>query len=530
MPVTNDPCDSNILLNNDFSSNNYSGWTTYSDAAGGFSDPCSTNVLTNGNFSSNNFTGWTFVSGGSPSTADASTGQAVITISGPTASTQLMQTGISVVSGTHYTLKFDAKTISGTNEFQVSMIQDGTPYSNVGSGYNTVNLTTTMQTFEYNFTATLTEANTRLRFYFAASLSGTIVIDNVCFSETTSIPSDTFSASSGVSIATLTGNATDAYLLQDGIPLENGKLYGLSFNIHGTVGQIVPVTIYLDGNPVSNLGFSESITLASTQQTYDYTFTANADTIEGIIKFNFSDVTGTVNIDNVCLGEILSNNIVPDFTYSPQNPLTNQTIFFTNTTTSDNPITTWEWVFGDGTTSNLQNPTKVYVTSGNYTVTLYADGVDVSKNITIIVEPIIISPLTNIANKYSMDSTGNVSLINTIVEWDDLFETYGNTHQVLFSYNIFSGLGCGIDLISNKVLYFNIDTGDYSLEEYNGAIIKSGQDNRLTYGNVHPILNGVTRGETYWNWYQNQQQIVYGVSQKPWPTILDKQVIKLGVL
>ena len=35
-----------------------------------------------------------------------------------------------------------------------------------------------------------------------------------------------------------------------------------------------------------------------------------------------------------------------------------------------NSITTWEWDFGDGTLSNLQNPSHTYITSGNFTVTL----------------------------------------------------------------------------------------------------------------------------------------------------------------
>ena len=45
------------------------------------------------------------------------------------------------------------------------------------------------------------------------------------------------------------------------------------------------------------------------------------------------------------------------------------TVTFTGTTTN---ATSWLWNFGDGTTSTLQNPTKVYASSGDYTVTLTA--------------------------------------------------------------------------------------------------------------------------------------------------------------
>lgn len=46
------------------------------------------------------------------------------------------------------------------------------------------------------------------------------------------------------------------------------------------------------------------------------------------------------------------------------------TIYFTDKSTN-NP-TSWLWNFGDGTTSNLQNPKHTYLTAGNYTVTLFA--------------------------------------------------------------------------------------------------------------------------------------------------------------
>lgn len=49
-----------------------------------------------------------------------------------------------------------------------------------------------------------------------------------------------------------------------------------------------------------------------------------------------------------------------------------ETIDFTDNSTINSPdnITTWEWDFGDGNTSNTQNPTHQYATEGNYTVQL----------------------------------------------------------------------------------------------------------------------------------------------------------------
>jgi len=45
---------------------------------------------------------------------------------------------------------------------------------------------------------------------------------------------------------------------------------------------------------------------------------------------------------------------------------------FTDQSTGD--ITSWSWSFGDGTTSNLQNPTHTYPNAGSYTVSLSVTG------------------------------------------------------------------------------------------------------------------------------------------------------------
>ena len=61
---------------------------------------------------------------------------------------------------------------------------------------------------------------------------------------------------------------------------------------------------------------------------------------------------------------------VASFTYlkSPTSGATPCTVAFTDTSTG--PPSSWSWTFGDGTTSTLQNPSKVYNTAGAYTVNL----------------------------------------------------------------------------------------------------------------------------------------------------------------
>lgn len=52
------------------------------------------------------------------------------------------------------------------------------------------------------------------------------------------------------------------------------------------------------------------------------------------------------------------------------------TVNFTDSTVFGAPITSWTWDFGDGNTSNLQNPTHTYTTTGNFNVSLTVTDID----------------------------------------------------------------------------------------------------------------------------------------------------------
>ena len=64
--------------------------------------------------------------------------------------------------------------------------------------------------------------------------------------------------------------------------------------------------------------------------------------------------------------------MVPKFTYSPSGPRTYDTVFFDASSTSDPDaaIVSYQWQFGDGSTSTLQVPTHVYKKKGDYAVSL----------------------------------------------------------------------------------------------------------------------------------------------------------------
>jgi PKD repeat protein len=62
---------------------------------------------------------------------------------------------------------------------------------------------------------------------------------------------------------------------------------------------------------------------------------------------------------------------IADFTYTPMNPTTNDLIQFSdNSVDLDGIIINWSWDFGDGNTSNMQNPNYSYQNKGFYDVIL----------------------------------------------------------------------------------------------------------------------------------------------------------------
>ncbi len=66
---------------------------------------------------------------------------------------------------------------------------------------------------------------------------------------------------------------------------------------------------------------------------------------------------------------IISNDPCTNFIYDLVSDCNGQVVF---TDSTFNSPTSWQWNFGDGGTSTLQNPTHVYTTAGSYTVELIA--------------------------------------------------------------------------------------------------------------------------------------------------------------
>ncbi len=126
---------------------------------------------------------------------------------------------------------------------------------------------------------------------------------------------------------------------------------------------------------------SATVTATGTSP-YSYTWSNNAHTatINGLSGGNYSvtvtDGNGCVYTTSVNVAT-LDTPPVADFTADDNTVCLGQEIAFTDAST--NAPTSWSWNFGDGTTSNVQNPRHTYSAAGTYSVSLTvtnADGTD----------------------------------------------------------------------------------------------------------------------------------------------------------
>ncbi|MDX9696823.1 MAG: FISUMP domain-containing protein [Bacteroidales bacterium] len=148
-------------------------------------------------------------------------------------------------------------------------------------------------------------------------------------------------------------------------PLENtdimkGQIVTITVDADDKDGNLKEVRFYVDNSGVSSI----------TTFPYKYEWnTSDVDLGNHFLKAEAIDEKNskTEHIINV---NVIDNMINAEFTADKTTHLLGDTINFIDLSTSF--PTNWEWDFGDGNTSNEQNPKHVYVNAGKYSVKLTA--------------------------------------------------------------------------------------------------------------------------------------------------------------
>ena len=120
------------------------------------------------------------------------------------------------------------------------------------------------------------------------------------------------------------------------------------------------------GLPITNWHWDFGDGNTSDQQHPTHTYTSDG---------SFS-VTLTVSDNSNCSSTFTRTNYInlqgptADFTADDVGKCEKETVNFTDVTVTSSNIVDWQWDFGDGTTSSLQNPQHHYVDGGGFTVSL----------------------------------------------------------------------------------------------------------------------------------------------------------------
>ncbi|RJP43619.1 MAG: PKD domain-containing protein [Desulfobacteraceae bacterium] len=175
-----------------------------------------------------------------------------------------------------------------------------------------------------------------------------------------------------VSLTVTNAEGADSEIKTDYITVTDGAPPVASFSTSTTSGDIPLLVTFTDhstGNITSwawDFGNGDT----STEQSPQYTFESPGNytvvlTVTG---------PGGADADYEYITVINSNAPVADFSATPTVGMPPLPVTFTDLSTGE--ITSWLWDFGDGNTSDLQNPVHEYQNTGNFEVKLTVTGPD----------------------------------------------------------------------------------------------------------------------------------------------------------
>ncbi len=187
-------------------------------------------------------------------------------------------------------------------------------------------------------------------------------------SSTTQNPAHTFSAQGSFSVTLTVASGSETKSTSRLITVISTAALDASFTYSPASpveGQALLFTDSSLGGPTSWLwDFGDGTTSASQNPSHTYT---NAGSYNVTLRASRGSGSDTMN---------QAINVLPDsvlaagFAYSPGTPVLGRPVSFSDTSTGG--PTSWEWDFGDGVTSTLQNPGHTYAAAGAHSVTLTA--------------------------------------------------------------------------------------------------------------------------------------------------------------
>ena len=201
------------------------------------------------------------------------------------------------------------------------------------------------------------------------------------------------SGSYTVTLIASAGNCTDT--ISQNITISTTPISAFSFAGPTCIGQTISFTNSSSSASIYHWNFGGGDT--SNIQAPNHIYTSN-----GIFTITLVAISGLCS-DTISQNITINSLPLAAFTYTGS-PCTGSTLVFNNNSTG---AITYHWLFGDGDSSLIQTPNHIYISAGNYTVTLIAN----SGNCTDTVSQNILISTTPIA---AFSSSGSVCLGQTI--------------------------------------------------------------------------------------------------------------------
>jgi PKD repeat protein len=201
--------------------------------------------------------------------------------------------------------------------------------------------------------------------------------------------------------ATLTGASANSY-----------RIYVVAFNGSGNSPQSNTATVTVGSTLTAAFSVSQQTGIVNattftfydesrgaTQRSWDFGdgTSSTAAVVNKVYnrtgRFNVTlTVTGGGQSATTTQAITVTAALLAQFSFEPANPKVNETIVFVDESVGP---TSWRWVFGDGQTSQAQNPNKRYSNAGTYNVTLTvfrgSESATVSRSVTV-TDPAPVTP------------------------------------------------------------------------------------------------------------------------------------------
>jgi len=186
-------------------------------------------------------------------------------------------------------------------------------------------------------------------------------------------PSHTFAAPGSYRVTLTAGNSSSSGKVSRTLNVILSSSASFTYSpSYPITGQTLQFTDTSTGGPTSwQWNFGDGTTATSQKPSHTYT-TAASYTVTLTVAFS----SGSKSVSHMIT---VAPALAASFIYTPTSPVAGQAIQFTDTSTGS--PTSWQWSFGDGATSNSQNPSHAYTTAASYTVTLTVVYSSVSKSV-----------------------------------------------------------------------------------------------------------------------------------------------------